>query len=367
MGDMHGDKLKALNFILGDSGSEVLRFKLLTLVDLQGIYLGLHRVLSGLGFPVNSGVVLGKFALLQIDAAAREVSRRYRGGVDGDTASLDDLFDSILIEYVDGRPFLKGSSVKKGCSYISLDARFEIFYALPDLREMEWRLKKEAKFGRVSGEQLDKMSRGVVSRPGIFDRDYRFYSDFVDVVKSGRGFSGEGVGFFSYSYGANGLKYFDEKEVDSRLVMSATKAVLKKDADVVCVISSDQDFLPLMDECSDVGVGFYQADMAKFTSEDNIGRRLLSLGDSYIAGFIRPEWPISIISECISSSGGEVLDREELEALALLHNQMNEVKVKFVVDGSVARVELYRPVGGDVEFRTDPKSGMLQVGLNRIY
>ncbi len=333
------------------SGSEIRPHKLLILVDLQGMYLALHKWLLENEVPVEDGLILGRFALLQIERTAREIAHRLAESQPSPTEDLRRLFERTKIDYVDGKAYLgQQLDVLKGGTYLDISMNFELFYAPVPLKEIEWRLSKSAKKGHLSAkEQLRKIRQGIVSRPELFERNYKPYDDFVSYVKRSTEFSRSQEGFFGYYVGPDGLKNFDEKEVDIRIAIRAMDALHCHEADSICIVSSDQDFLPLHERARSFGVASFQADLAKFKTNDNIGGKLKELGDGFIQGGIDPSWPLAILTEAMSSTPIEHfasynLSEEELHALCRLHNNMNEVKIELrVQQGGAVELALHRP------------------------
>ncbi|WP_448243089.1 NYN domain-containing protein [Pseudoxanthomonas mexicana] len=345
------DKIRVIEHAMAVSGSEIRPHKLLILVDLQGMYLALHKWLLENEVPVEDGLILGRFALLQIERTAREIAHRLAESQPSPTEDLRRLFERTKIDYVDGKAYLgQQLDVLKGGTYLDISMNFELFYAPVPLKEIEWRLSKSAKKGHLSAkEQLRKIRQGIVSRPELFERNYKPYDDFVSYVKRSTEFSRSQEGFFGYYVGPDGLKNFDEKEVDIRIAIRAMDALHCHEADSICIVSSDQDFLPLHERARSFGVASFQADLAKFKTNDNIGGKLKELGDGFIQGGIDPSWPLAILTEAMSSTPIEHfasynLSEEELHALCRLHNNMNEVKIELrVQQGGAVELALHRP------------------------
>lgn len=345
------DKIRVVEHAMAVSGSEIRPHKLLILVDLQGMYLALHKWLLGNEVPVQDGLILGRFARLQIERTAREIAYRLTKSQPSPTEDLRQLFERTKIDYVDGKAYLgQQLDVLKGGTYLDISMNFELFYAPVPLEQIEWRLKKSASKGNAQAkEQLRKIRHGIVSRPEVLERDYKAYDDFVSYLKRATEFAKSQEGFFGYYVGPEGLKNFDEKEVDIRIAIRAMDALHCHEADSICIISSDQDFLPLHERARSFAVASFQADLAKFTTNDNIGGRLKDLGDGFIQGGIDPSWPLAILTEAMSSTSighfaSYNLSEEELHALCRLHNNMNEVKVELRIkqDGAV-ELALHRP------------------------
>ncbi|MGY3978585.1 NYN domain-containing protein [Aeromonas mytilicola] len=339
------DKQKAVQFAMDASNSTITPHKTLILVDLQGIYLAFHKWLSEHNIPIDDGLIIGKFAHLQIESTSREVALRLARSQPHPTMDLRSLVESMKINYVDDKPFL-GEELKvlKNGKYLDISMRFELFYAPVPLKEIEWRLIKSAKNGSEEAiSQLRKIKSGVVTRKGIFERNYKAYDDFVSYLKETVHYSGSHEGFFGYYVSEHGLNNFDEKEVDIRIAIRAMDALHTHEADSICIISSDQDFLPLHTRADDFGITTFQADLAKFKKDDKVGSKFKNMGDRFIRGDIDPTWPLNILTDAISSPARghfatHNYSENELHALCQLHNELNDWKINLSIkhDGSAA-------------------------------
>jgi uncharacterized LabA/DUF88 family protein len=344
------DKWKGIQLAMSASNSTIKPHKLLILADLQGVYLALHKWISEHNVPIDDGLIIGRFARLQIERTAKEVAIRLVNSQPRPAGDLRQLFESVEISYVGDRAYLgKGLDVLKEGTYLDISMMFEMFYAPVPLNEIEWELMKSARHSAEAKDQLKKVKSGVVTRTGIFERDYKVYDDFVSYLKESTYHSCSHEGFFGYYVGPHGLKNFDEKEVDIRIAIRAMDALHNREADSICIVSSDQDFMPLHKRADDFGVPSFQADLAKFMESDKVGKKFKSLGERFIRGGIDPIWPLEVLTEAISKPDiGHFatlsLGEQELHALCHLHNELNEVKIALDVnsDGK-ASIRLHRP------------------------
>lgn len=366
-------KRNAIRLALEQSRSRVVDFKALALVDLQGIYLRLHEVLSGINFPIERGEVIGKLGLLQINEVFSGIARSVQKRCASNVGLLSDLHRQIKVEVIDGRPRLAEELlVIQDGIYLDVYPSFEVFYAIPPLGDIKWRLEKEAKNGsREARSQLEKLGSGRV-RTALFERDYRYFGDFVETIKASSNCQGSQQGFFAFSVGSRGVERFDEKEVDARIAIRAMEALYEKQAEALCIVSSDQDFIPIKQKCEKFGVQFFQADAAKFMDGARVGRKIEDLSDNFIRGTLRPEWPLAVLCDFIEpGEGGSYwlvgISASEARALASFHNAMNEYKLKISIDsdGRVSLV-LSRPLVATVETRVDGRTKMNQVQLGRL-
>lgn len=366
-------KRKALHLALQHANAEVVEFKALALVDLQGIYLGLQKALDGINFPIESGAIIGRMGALQISTVFVEIQQAIKQKLGNRVGILQEVYDEVKVELVEGKAYLtQAPSVVQDGKYLHVEPAFEVFYATPPLAELEWPLGQEGRRGSVEArEQLRLLKTGMIRHPN-FDRDYRFFSEFVDAVKGDPRCRGYAEGFFSWRVGPKGLQYLDEKGVDTSIVIRAMEALYEKHADVLCIISSDQDFIPVKEKCEKFDVQFFQKDAAKFFSGTYVGKAITKLGDNYIAGTFKPEWPLEILTEHLrpGSDGGHLLDgitEKEALALASFHNAMNDYKINLAQlhDGSF-QIIISRPHAAEVEHRNDLKTGMRQVKITPL-
>lgn len=150
------DKSKVARHAMSVSNSKIKPHKTLILVDVQGVYLGLQSWLSENNVPMDDGVILGSFAHLQIERVGQEVASRVVAAHAGPTYDLKELFDSIKIDYVDGKAYLDNEPiVAMDATYLEISMSFEMFYAPVPLKQIEGYLFKAAKSGsREAREQL---------------------------------------------------------------------------------------------------------------------------------------------------------------------------------------------------------------------
>lgn len=366
-------KNNALHLALAQSNSRVIEFEALALVDLQGIYLRLHEVLSGINFPIESGAVIGKLATLQINEVFNEIPRAIQKRCGSNVGILSDLFDEIKIETVGGKSYLAEQlRVIKSGTYLNVRPAFEVFYAIPPFDRIKWGLEGEARKGnREARSQLEKLKSGIL-RTSFSERDYKYYSDFVEAVKTNVNCRGSGQGFFTWGVGSKGVERFDEKEVDARITIRAMEALYEKHAEALCIVSSDQDFIPIKEKCEKFGVQFFWADAAKFMANARVGREIEGLSDNFIRGKLKPEWPLEILCDFIApgeESGYWLagIGEREARALASFHNTMNDYKVHIAV-GEEGRMnlEVSQPLVSDVTNRIDGRTHMKQVLVSHL-
>lgn len=325
-------------------GSKVEDHAVLVLVDLQGIYLRLHEWLVGQNFPIFGGLVLSRLATFQILDAFERVKSAALGAVEGGAFDLETVVSDMREQGPSGT-----IRIKENSTYLRFLPKFELFYARAPLADIEWRLRKAARSGSWAAQnQLDDLASGIVQNHN-FKRDYSAYDDFIIKLKANPEYAKSQEGFFNFYVGDGGLKVFDEKEVDTRIVIRAMETLYDYEAQSLCIVSSDQDFMPLHEKAKSFGVPSFQADFANFVADARVARRLQDMGDSFLRGSIDPNWPLKIIIEAVTSVEHGVkalytLDERELQALCKMHNSMNDfhVAVEVQSDGN-AKMTLSKP------------------------
>jgi len=325
-------------------GAKLETHKLLVLVDLQGMFLGLHKWLTEQGFPIDGGLVLSRLAFFQIHDVFERIKAKTFKSHDGPVLAFESLLGQI--EQAGPEGLIK---INPDTTYLRVVPQFELFYAPAPLDEIEWQLRLKAKSGSVEAQgQLNQIKAGILKHH-YFERDYAAYEDFVSKLKANPEYSRSEKGFFNFYVGPNGLKVFDEKEVDTRIVIRAMDAFYNYEADTLCIVSSDQDFMPLHTKAREFGIQSYQADLAKFRSDDKVARKFKEFGSSFLRGQINPEWPLRIIIEATSEPdiGHQqryMLAENELNAICEMHNDMNEfhLSLDFLPDGK-ATLNISKP------------------------
>lgn len=323
------------------AGGKVETHNVLILVDLNGIYLRLHEWLTESGMPILGGLILSRFAFFQIYDVYERIKRSVIELSDGEFADFDEVTEDIRT--TDSERI----SAPSQRTYLKFSPQFDLFYAPAPHKDIEWKLRKAAQSGGINLQRLVKMAeKGVIEVFGK-ERDYKAYDDFIAKLKANPEYSRSEQGFFCHNVGPKGLNYFGEKEVDTRIVIRAMDVLYNHEADVICVASSDQDFLPLSNKASEFGVAFYQADLAKFHLQNNVGRKIKELGANFLPGRIDSTWPLKVIleasrSEEHNSPAFYKIESEELKSLCDMHNKMNDfhVSLNFGLHGDVTGLVL---------------------------
>lgn len=350
---LSNDRSKVVRHAMSISNSTITPHKMLILVDVQGVYLGLQSWLSENNVPMDDGVILARFAHLQIERTGREIASRLVAAHAEPTYDLKELFDSIEVEYVDGKAYLGNElKVARDATYLDISMNFEMFYAPAPLKEIEGQLFRAVRSAgsREAREQLKKIKLGVITPRRAFTRDYKAYGDFVSQLKQSAAHASSQEGFFSFYVGDHGLSHFDEKEVDTRIVIRAMDALYNKEADSLCIVSSDQDFIPLHSRAEEFGIKSFHVDLSKFTEQNRVGKKIRNLNHRFIRCGIDPSWPLQVLLQGVSAPAMDQFaehkySRDEWDSLCALHNKFNDAKVELTEDenGKVA-IRLYRPM-----------------------
>lgn len=327
------------------AGGKVETYRVLVQVDLNGMYLRLHEWLTQAGMPIKDGLILSRFAFFQLYDAFERIKKSVIELSAGEFADFEGVTENIR------NSDKEGIWINSKKIYLKFSPQFDLFYAPSPHKDIEWKLRREARSGNFDLQRLVKNAgKGVIEVYGR-ERDYNAYDDFIAKLKANPEYSKSEQGFFCYYVGPKGLDSFSEKEVDTRIVIRAMDALYNYEADVICVVSSDQDFLPLSKKASEFGVSFYQADLAKFNSQRNVARKFKELGSKFLKGRIDPSWPLKVIveasnSEKPKSSALYEIDEDELRALCQMHNEFNDYHISpnFSSDGSVSGLVLSKPI-----------------------
>lgn len=286
--------------------------KTIFLIDVQGIYLALIEWMGEKGIPVAGGELLSRFAVHLLSVAMLEVEDRERLELDPKAIDYEDLYlacyrkDRKKLEFVEAVNRLLGD--------------LELFFAPFPLKEVKAHLSKRMLNGKniQLRKDTDAVENGIVKLPWG-ERNYRFYDKFVADIKDGFDVRRMEKGFFNFYVNAQGLKYCDEKEVDIRIAIRAMDIAIGGEAEAICIVSSDQDFMPLHDRCRDAGLRTYHADVAKFSKQANVGRKIRELGADAIAVVIPKDLAWRIIQEYVTSPSLLSLTPDQYKALWNVH------------------------------------------------
>ncbi|WP_404291246.1 NYN domain-containing protein [Microvirga sp. RSM25] len=309
----------------------------LILIDLQGLYLSSIKWLNDNDFPIHDGRIPSRFALyLILDVISKikndMLSLSGKGAID-----YQDLIKKIANR--------EGDNINVSGAVMTNNFAIELFYAPSPLKDLKWELQKN-KSSRNSevSRQFADVSKGKV-RFKSMDRDYRVYADFISKLKREPLVVRSEEGFFNFQVDQNGIKFFDEKEVDIRIAIRAMEQCIDKKYDNVCIVSSDQDFFPLHARLKQTGIKTYHADAAKFSNHRNIGRKIKGMGANHITVDMDRAWPLRVITELVEPALYNV-SKDELGALCRIFNSLdNNFEIHmFDNDDGTAGFSLYKPL-----------------------
>ncbi|AHD03179.1 hypothetical protein [Leisingera methylohalidivorans] len=181
------------------AGGKVEPHRVLILVDLNGMYLRLHEWLTEVGMPIRGGLILSRFAFFQIYDAFERIKKSVIELSDGEFADFEDVTEDIRT--TDG----EGIWVNPQKTYLKFSPQFDLFYAPAPHKDIEWKLRKEARSGDMNLKRLVKMAeKGVIEVFGK-ERDYNAYDDFIRKLRANPEYSRSEQGFFCYNVGSKGL------------------------------------------------------------------------------------------------------------------------------------------------------------------
>lgn len=308
---------------------------ILILADLQGLYLAMIDWLKRHNFCLESGLIPSRLVIFILRSVVDQITAREMKSPENTSITYENLLDEIFHKRI-----CNLKNIKIITKFIP---NIELFYAPAPLEEIGWNLRKRARESLSASRQLRDIDRGIVTVHNT-ERDYSLYKDFVDHLKRDPLISREELGFFNFFVGPDGLKFIDEKEVDIRIAIRAVDACNDYQADSLCIVSSDQDFLPVHERCSKFGIQSYHADGAKFADQKRVGRKLRELGSNYIETPIDQNWALHSITEAFAPFAIYSLSMNELEGLCNIHNGMNEVQISpHELDDGRMTLRMHRP------------------------
>lgn len=305
------------------------------LVDLQGVYLALLDWLKERDFPLESGLLLSRFAIHLLTSVVGSIRAKLIEEAGLGAISFEQLVDMVSKDRLE-----ELSSTR---AVVRLEPEIELFYAPSPLDELKAKLREKARAGsRDAADQLSDAESGFVNVHKS-TRDYRFYDNFISCLKRDPLVQRWEVGFFNLGVREHGLQFFDEKEVDVRIAIRGVDSCVEGAVHSLCVVSSDQDFGPLHVRCANSGLRTFHADVAKFARPKNIGRQIRQL-DGFIPTSVDPSWPMKLLMEACAPFAFYDLSQSEAEGLCRLHNRLNEVQISLhsTEDGGMS-MRLYRP------------------------
>ncbi|MBB1492899.1 NYN domain-containing protein [Paracoccus sp. MC1854] len=263
--------------------------KTIFLIDLYGIYLRVTEWMAENRVPITTGELPSRIAAFLLWNAMEEVRKREQAEIS--FSGMD--FQKLVGEFL----FRREEDVPTADSVTHLDMRWELFYAHSPLKEIKRILKTTRSLDPSLERKLANLRKGIVETP-YGTRDYRVYDDFIARLSSWLTARCAEPGFYNIRVNRGGV-CLDEKEVDIRIAIRAMDIMAGNEADAVCIVSSDQDYMPLHVRIKEAGLKTYHADVAKFDMPDNIGRKIRGMGDDAIHVRMTPDIPHDLIKQYV--------------------------------------------------------------------
>ena len=311
--------------------------RVLILVDLMGVYLGVVRWLEEMKFPLEKGVVASRFAEYFLDQAFLQVQSKVMANYENSIVRAD-FVRAVFRKKTDSI----AEALINCHQVVDVQRSVELSFARVPLEEIKWDLQNEAKRGSSKAkEQFEDIKKGILHPPhGGERRNYSIHDDFIRCMKLNSTFASSMEGFYCKGVKHYGLSYFNEKEVDVHIAIRAVDACNNAEAESICVVSSDQDFLPLQKRGARSNVSVFQADIGNFDAQWRIGRKIKELGEHHIPVKLDPWWTTRLILEIAGhdmANGVPAADwiskgisDAEFEAIFRLHNELNPDKFKLI-------------------------------------
>lgn len=323
--------------LLQKLGLPVKTHRVLILVDLMGVYLGVVRWLEEMKFPIEKGVVASRFAEYFLDQVFLQVQSKVMAHYENSIVRAD-LVRAVFRKKTDDI----AEALVSRPQVVDVQRCVELSFARVPLADIKWNLQSEAKKGSSKArEQFEDIKKGILHLPyGGERRNYSIHDDFIRCMKLNSTVAASMEGFYSKSVKHYGLSYFNEKEVDVHIAIRAVDACNDAEAETICVVSSDQDFLPLQKRGAKSNVSVFQADIANFDAPWRIGREIKELGHRHISVKLDPWWTARLILEIAGhdmANGvpakdwiGKGISDAEFEAIFRLHNELNSDQFKLI-------------------------------------
>lgn len=289
------------------------RRKTVMLIDLYGVYKGVIEWMSDNKIPCTTAELPARIAGHLLWAAMLQVREREQQELPFSGEDFDSLVRDFMFT-------VEGQGEPEPDCFTELDMRWEMFFAPSPLKEAEWKLKAHRKKIHDLDGKLKQVKAGVIDTPHE-QRDYRLYDDFIDELTTWLGSKNGKPGFYNIHLNENNI-CLDEKEVDIRLAIRAMDIMAGNEADAICIVSSDQDYMPLHERIRDAGLNTYHADVAKFANPGNVGRRIKDLGEQNIQVRMTKRITEGLISEFISSPQMLQLTSDQYGELWRIHHEL---------------------------------------------
>lgn len=253
--------------------------KTIFLVDLYGIYLRVTEWMNANSVPITTGELPSRIAGFLLWDAMSEVRKLEQAEFSFTGTDFEDVVGKFF--------YRREEDVPTAESVTHLDMRWELFYAPSPLKDIQRIMKARRGHDLLLERKLANLRNGIVETP-YGTRDYRVYDDFIAQLSSWLTARCAEPGFYNIRLNRDGV-CLDEKEVDIRIAIRAMDIMAGNEADAVCIVSSDQDYMPLHERIRDAGLKTYHADVAKFDMPDNIGRMIRGMGEAAIHVRMTPD------------------------------------------------------------------------------
>ncbi|WP_306755256.1 NYN domain-containing protein [Paracoccus actinidiae] len=289
------------------------RRKTVALIDLYGIYRGVTQWMGKHDVPPTTAELPARIAGHLLWSAMRQVREREQQELPFSGRDFDSLVGNFMIT-------MEGQDAPNPDCVTELDMRWELFYAPSPLKQVERALIARRRHIPDIDRKLERLQTGVIDTQHE-QRDYRIYDDFIHELTTWLGARNEQPGFYNIIVKPQ-VVCLDEKEVDIRLAIRAMDIMAGNEADAICIVSSDQDYMPLHERVRDAGLNTYHADVAKFDNPRNIGRRIQGMDEQAIQARMTKEITGVLIQEYVGSPQMLHLTSEQYSALWRIHHEL---------------------------------------------
>ena len=257
------------------------------LVDCYGVYHNLFQILNDLRSKYNGdnwGVELPMMAELawstlknlewqirEAEARSKEIPALSASPFENDCTEIisKENLRQICLKFIEGE--IDEQNLRIICEVFDIQFNYEWFFAPFPKAELEnrtrnqltraWRDQSLEKLRRLE-RVLEQARRSEIT---LFNkvRDYSIYADFIEkIAKRMSHPENQEIyhkGKYNFFVSDEGLRYFDEKQVDTLICIRAMEILLNYEADVVCIVFSDTDFVPLLYRFKQAEMSIYQS------------------------------------------------------------------------------------------------------------
>jgi hypothetical protein len=273
------DKIKSAN----DVELETIHIKIL--VDCYGVYLNLYKLLGYIKSKYELNEKLFNLAATTELASVLFTNLEYQ--LKSEAARIAPIL-SDSFEKPDSQGAISELNLKWLCKLVieekvtkdllravrkvtRIELDYEWFFAPFPKDNLEkiigWKLKdawskKDTQSIKRLQNLLDDAGNSRVSIYGE-ERDYSIYDDFIREIADQKRRREANArlhhGTYKYFVSGTGVNYFNEKQVDTLICIRAMECLYDHEADSVCIVSTDTDFLPLFHRFWKAQVPLYQS------------------------------------------------------------------------------------------------------------